>query len=88
MMGGYTLKQEKECMDFRKQDSQKKMLKEKLVKHIYVKIKLTPAFWKHKWQQICFILLFGAFRVKHQVKEQVGHLISAIKENHEIVEDW
>jgi hypothetical protein len=43
--------------------------------------KLTPGYWKHKWQPISFTLVVDNFGVKYIGKEHVTHLISILKKH-------
>ena len=64
------------------------LLEERLKKHGYEQSKITPVFWKHKGRPICFTLVVDDFGVKYVGKEHARHLISVLKEHHEISEDW
>jgi hypothetical protein len=54
----------------------------------YMQSKLTPGYWKHKWQPISFILVVDNFRVKYIRKEHVMHLINVLKKHYKVEEDW
>ena len=64
------------------------LLEERLQKYGYEQSKLKPGFWKHKWRPIWFTLVVDDFGVKYVGKEHERHLVSVIKENYEISEDW
>ena len=64
------------------------LLEELLQKHGYEQSKITQGFWKHKWRPIFFTLVVDAFGVNYVGKEHARHLVSVLKEQYEISEDW
>jgi hypothetical protein len=55
----------------------------------YMQSKLTPGYWKHKWQPISFTLVVDNFGVKYIGKGHVMHLINVLKKHYEVKrEDW
>jgi len=42
----------------------------------------------HDWRPICFTLVVDDFGMKYVRKEHAEHLVSVIKENYEVTEDW
>ena len=57
-------------------------------KHGYEQSKITTGFWKHKGRPIFFTLVVDDFGVKYVGKEHTRHLISVLKEHHDISEYW
>jgi hypothetical protein len=45
----------------------------------YTRSKLTPGYWRNKWQPISFTLIVDNFCLKYIGKEYVTHLISIFK---------
>ena len=64
------------------------LVEERLKKHGEEQSKITLGFWKHKGRPICFTLVADDFGVKYVGKEHARHLISVLKDHHEISEDW
>ncbi len=65
-----------------------KLLKKHLAPHGYYECKQTPGLWKHSTRPITFTLVVDNFGVKYTRKEDIDHLIKAIKEKYELTEDW
>ncbi len=65
-----------------------KLLHQHLLPHGYFECANIPGLWKHKIRPIAFTLVVNKFGVKYVSKEHIEHLIVAIKENYELVEDW
>jgi hypothetical protein len=64
------------------------LLEQRLEKHGYKQSQFTPGLWTHEWRPICFSLVVDDFGVKYVGKEHADHLVSVIKENYEVTEDW
>ena len=47
-----------------------------------------PGLWHHKTRPITFTLAVDDFGVKHTNEEDAKHLVSALKQNYDITEDW
>jgi hypothetical protein len=56
-----------------------KLLRKCLAPHNYYECKNTPRLWKHTSQPISFTLIVDDFGVKYERKEDIDHLISAVK---------
>ena len=54
----------------------------------YQQSKLTPGFWTHKLRPISFSICVDDFGMKYNGKQHVNHLISVLKENYNIYQDW
>ncbi len=65
-----------------------KLLKKRLAPHGYYECKQTPGLWKQSTRPITFTLIVDNFGVKYMRKEDVDHLIKAIKEKYELTQDW
>ena len=65
-----------------------KLLKKCLAPHGYHECKQTPGLWKHTTRPISFALVVDDFGVKYTRKENINHLIKAIKEKYELTKDW
>ena len=65
-----------------------KLLKKRLAPHGYHECKQTPGLWKHTTRPISFTLVVDDFGVKCTRKEDINHLIKAIKEKYELTKDW
>jgi len=63
------------------------LLAERLEKHGYSWSKIIPGFWKHATKPICFTLMVNDFPVKYTREQDTNRLISALKENYEIMID-
>ena len=63
-------------------------LKERLERHEYYQSKLVPVLWKHNTRSIQFTLVVDDFGVKYQRKQDVEHLMAALRENYCIKDDW
>jgi len=64
------------------------LLIERLAKHGYTQCKIVPGLWRHKTRPIVFTLVVDDFGVKYVNKEDVDHLMSVLKENYSVTEDW
>ena len=65
-----------------------KLLRERLKPHGYYELPHTPELWKHVTLPVQFTLVVDDFGVKYTGKENIQHLINALKETYEISEDW
>ena len=66
-----------------------KLLRKRLAPHGYYECTHTPGLWKHKSRPITFTLVVDDFGVKYTRKEDVDHLIAAIKSKYKkLSEDW
>jgi hypothetical protein len=66
-----------------------KLLRKRLAPHGYYECKHTPGLWKHETREISFTLVVDDFGVKYKKKEDVDHLIAAIKAKYKkLSEDW
>jgi hypothetical protein len=56
-----------------------RLLKECLSKAGYYQSQIIPGLWKHTTRSIVFCLVVDDFAVKYQKKEDVKHLLNALK---------
>ena len=49
---------------------------------------LTPGFWTHTWRPISFTLCVDDFGVKYIGRKHAEHLISVLKQDCTISQDW
>ena len=63
-----------------------------LVKHLkphrYFPSKQTPGLWFHKTRPIAFTLVVDDFGIKYINKEDIDHLLNAVKEQYPVKVDW
>ena len=64
------------------------MTPEKLRPAGYYEVPYTPGLRKHILRPIEFTLVVDDFGVKYVMKEHVNHLITALKRDFTIAEDW
>ncbi len=64
-----------------------KLLRKCLALHGYYKCKNTPGLWKHTSQPISFTFVVDDFGMKYEHKEDIDHLIEAIKTKYKLTED-
>ena len=64
------------------------LLEERLNRKGYFQSTLVPGLWTHQTRQISFTLVVDDFGVKYVREKDVLHLISALKKDYEITEDW
>ena len=64
------------------------LLAECLEEHGYYQSTIIPGLWKHNTRPIFFSLVVDDFGIKYTNKEDVEHLLSVLKENSKIKEDW
>ena len=65
-----------------------KLLEKKLNEKGYVKSKITPGFWTHKWRPISFTLCVDGFGVNYVGKHHAEHLMQVLTEHDTISHDW
>jgi hypothetical protein len=65
-----------------------KLLQKRLAPHGYYECKHTPGLWKHTSRPISFTLVVDKFGVKYERKEDIDHLIKALKTKHTLTKDW
>ena len=65
-----------------------KLLEKQLNKEGYFQSTLVPGLWTHKTRPILFTLVVDDFGVKYTCKQDVHHLMGALKKNYEITDDW
>ena len=65
-----------------------KLLEKRLNEKGYVKSKLTPGFWTHKWRHVSFTLCVDDFGVKYVGKQHAEHLMQVLTEHYTIAHDW
>jgi hypothetical protein len=59
-----------------------------LAKHGYHQMPNTPCLYRHDTRNITFTLVVDDFGVKYKDKDDVQHLLNAIREEYELTEDW
>ena len=59
-----------------------------LQEHGYYQSKMVPGLWHHKTRPITFTLVVDDFGVKYTNEEDAKHLMSVLRENYDITEDW
>ena len=64
------------------------MLEKRLNKAGYKKSGFTPGVWTHTWRPISFTLCVDDFGVKYVGKKHAEHLISVLKQDYTISQDW
>ena len=64
------------------------LLEKRLNKEGYSQSRMIPGLWTHKMRAISFTLVVDDFGVKYVEKENAMHLISILKQQYEISEDW
>ena len=63
-------------------------LQKHLAKYGYYPSQRTPGLWKHRTRKINFTLVVDDFGIKYTNKNDIDHLIDAIKEKYPIKIDW
>ena len=62
-----------------------------LVKHLansgHKPTKNTQGYWKHTTKRISFVLCVDAFGIKYVNKQELHHLLDALRDKYEITED-
>ena len=64
------------------------LLEKRFGEHGYPQSKIIAGLWKHKTNNVTFILVVDDFGVKYIRKGDVDHLISILKKSYDITEDW
>jgi hypothetical protein len=49
--------------------------------HGYTPVPVTPGLWTHKTRNITFTLVIGDFDIKYTARDDVEHLLNALKQN-------
>ena len=57
-------------------------------KNGYHQSEIIPGLWKHESRPIMFTLVVDDFGVTYVNKEDAEHLMSVLKQNYEVTEDW
>ena len=65
-----------------------KQLVHNLGKHGYFPIPLTTGLWKPKSRDTVFALCVNDFGIKYTTKDNINHLIAALKQSYKISIDW
>lgn len=69
-----------------------KLAYDDLVKHLkphgYERAMRTPGLWTYKHSKLTFTLIADDFGIKYADLTQAQHLITALKEKHEVTVDW
>ena len=65
-----------------------KLRKEQPANYGYFELPHMPGPFNHEPWPVWFTLVVDNFRIKHIVKENVLHLISALKKYHDVEENW
>ena len=63
-----------------------KELQEHLQPHGYSPARNTPGLWKHKTNDLVFVLVVDDFGMKHANESDAQHLTQALEDKHEDVE--
>ena len=63
-------------------------LQKHLAQYGYYPARRTPGLWKHRTRKINFTLVVDDFGIKYTNKNDIDHLIDAIKEKYPIKIDW
>ena len=64
------------------------LLQKRLNAADYHQSKITPVFWKHKWQPISFALCVDNFGVKYVGEEHAQHLLDTLNKDYKTSHDW
>ena len=66
-----------------------KLLKRRLVQHVYYEVQHTPGYWRHMWRPIDFTLVVDDFGVGYEKNEHALHLLQTLRQYYEAVSvDW
>jgi hypothetical protein len=65
-----------------------KLLRKRIKPHGYNECVNTPELWRHATRPITFSLVVNNFGVKYVGKEHADHLISCLKKDYKLTEDW
>ena len=66
----------------------RELLQERLARLGYHQSEIIPGLWKHESRPIVFTLIIDDFGVTNMNKEDAEHLMSVLKQNYEMTEDW
>eukprot|EP00804_Cyclotella_cryptica_P000231 CCRYP_016185-RA/>CCRYP_016185-RA protein AED:0.45 eAED:0.45 QI:0/0/0/1/1/1/2/0/251 len=64
------------------------LLRKRLAKHGYFELPHTPGLWKHICCPVWFTLVVDDFGVKYIGQDNAEHLMTALKQDYEVEEDW
>jgi hypothetical protein len=64
------------------------VLVKRLAPHGYRPVCYTHGLWKHDTRPVTFTLAVNNFGIKYVGKEHVDHLLQALKQEHEVTENW
>ena len=64
------------------------LFEDRIAAHGYHQNQLMPGLWKHDTRPNKFTLVVDGFGVKYVNKEDVNHLMNALKETYTVTEDW
>jgi hypothetical protein len=64
------------------------LLVKRLAPHGYHPVGHTHGLWRHITRPFTFTLVVDNFGVKYVDKDNVDHLLNALKKNYEVTEDW
>ena len=64
------------------------LLEKRLAKRGYYQSNIVPGLWKHKTRKIVFTLVVDDFGIKYVNKSDAEHLMSVLKKDYEVTEDW
>ena len=65
-----------------------KLLKQRLSKHGYYEVPHTPGLFRHVTRPIWFTLVVDDFGIKYVGKDNIDHLLNALREEYKIEVDW
>jgi hypothetical protein len=69
-----------------------RLAQEKLInllsRHGYLQALNTPCLFRHTSHEVAFTLVVDDFGIKYQRREDVQHLLAAIREEYQVTEDW
>ena len=65
-----------------------KLLRKRLAPHGYYEMPHTPGLWRHIHRTVQFSLVMDDFGIKYIGKNNVDHLLNALKQDYEISEYW
>ena len=58
---------------------------ENLAPHGYYSVQYTPGLWKHETRKITFIPSITDFAIKYHSKDNLNHLLNALRTKYEIL---
>ena len=65
-----------------------KLIRKQLAPHSYYEMPHTPGLWRHIHRPVRLSLVVEDFGIKYIGKNNVDHLLNALKQNYEKNEDW